>query len=351
MKTLKKLILMGLAAGLCLTGCGGKESAETEGSTTEAQTEAGASTEAPASDSGEKVVYKMALLPNEGGEISEGKKGIVEEINKALEPLGASMEAYIVDDYSVVTEALVSGQSDFVTDSGATYVTARQINPDIKVLCTYAPDGDLEKAGYPSFLAVNKAHAGDFEGLTAKEDILAVFKEKSFAFVSATSTSGRVVPSTAFWDAFGPEGTKEVEDKAKIFEGTVDNGGIFSEVQFAGSHPAVVELLANDRVYGGAFCCDYGDEAVAAGDIVIVYEEQVPGDPMWYNSATIAPEHIEAIKEVLLGLTPENAAPGIFAESEDGSNEDNYLLPSERFVAVDAAYYDYIENMLADEQK
>lgn len=341
MKFSKKLLSLALASALVLAGCSNESGSTTEATDTTQTTEKGSS---------EEKVYKMVVLPNDGGEISAGKEAVVEEINKALEPFNARMEASIVDDYSVVTEALVSGQADFVTDSGATYVTSRLESDNINVLLTYAPEGDLEKAGYPAFIGVNTENASEFDGLTKKEDILAVFKDKPFAFVSATSTSGRVVPSTTFWDAFGPEGTGEVEKKSKIFEGTSADGGLFSEVQFAGSHPGVVELLANNRVFGGAFCCDYADEEIAAGNITVVYEEQVPGDPMWYNSKTMDPEHVEAIKNHLLTLTPENSVPGLFAESQDGSNEENYLLPNERFVAVDAQYYDYIENMLADEK-
>lgn len=351
MKKVKKILglLLAFIFVFSLTACdtqkgganAGKENAEGANKT--------ASTEKKAD--GEAKEYIVVLGPNDSGTIAGGSEGIIEEMNIALEPFNATVSYIHADDYSVVSESLLSGTGHIGFGSGATYVTAHLENDKVEPLFTYAPDGDLEKAGYPGYIAVNAANKGDFEGLEGEEALKAL-KDKSFAFVSATSTSGRVVPTTTFWKIFGPEGTGDVKEKSAIFEKTSADGGLFSEVQFSGSHPASVEMLANDRIYAAAYCCDF-----AAGQedkLHIIYEQTVPGDPFWANLENMEPEHVEAIISHFEKLTPENVTSDkIFAPAdveEVGIDSDYVLKNNERFIKVEPSYYDFVVEMFADEK-
>lgn len=349
MKKGKKILgfLLAFAFMLTLTACG-TQKAETNTAGTEGTTNTAA---ADQKAQGEEKEYIVVLGPNDSGTIAGGSEAIIEEMNVALKPYKAKVSYIHVDDYSVVSESLLSGTGHIGFGSGATYVTARLENENIKPLFTYAPDGDIKKAGYPGFIATNKAHAADFEGLEG-EEALKSLKGKSFAFVSATSTSGRVVPTTNFWKIFGPEGTGEVKEKSAIFEKTDQEGGIFSEVQFSGSHPASVELLANDRVYAAAYCCDFGN--AVKDNLHIIYEQTVPGDPFWVNTENMEKEHIDAIISHFEKLTPENAtSKTLFAPEgeEEVGLEGGYALKSnERFIRVEPSYYDFVVEMFAEEQ-
>ncbi|MDY6065468.1 MAG: PhnD/SsuA/transferrin family substrate-binding protein [Finegoldia sp.] len=345
MKKILKAAVSFLAVGLALTGCGNQEAGSNSDSAS------GTENKAEENKSGEQTVYTAVLLPNDGGELGKENEAIIEEMNVALEPLNAKVDYQVADDYSVVSEAILSGTGQISIGSGATYVKARMENEKVIPILTYAPDGNLEKAGYTSYIGTNKSHAKDFEGLSDKEK-LQKLKGQSFSFVSATSTSGRVVPTTTLWETFGPEGSGEVKEKAKIFEATDKDGGIFSQVQFAGSHPASVELIANDRVYAGAYCCDYAQKAGKENDIEIVYQQQVPGDPIWINSENMQQEHIDAIIKHFTELTPENAKSDVLFAPEGqkgGEGSGYYLNNNDRYIAVKADYYDILEKMFKDE--
>lgn len=337
MKKLLKVFVLFVVLVLTVTGCSNKNS---EVANNSAKKEDGKK---------EKTVYTLISLPNDGGQMSNGVESAIEEMNIALEPFNAEVKYQSADDYSVVSEAILSGTAQFTNASGATYAKARMENDKIIPMFVPAPDGDIDKAGYPAFIATNISHKDDFKGLEGKE-ALEKLKGKSFSFVSATSTSGRVIPTQTLWEVFGPEGTGDVKEKSKIFEENIDNGGIFSEVQFAGSHPASVELIANDRVYAGAFCCEYGEPY--KDKLNIIYEQQVSGDPYWVNSENVPQEQIDAIVEHFTNLTPENAtAKNFFApEGVSVNDKDEYELENnERYVKVEPEYFSFLEKMFEDE--
>lgn len=357
MKRFNKLFLVLVVMGLVLVGCNsnGGDTADTAGTDTAdtADTSNANGDTTTDTDSSDPVEYVVVLGPNDAGQIQPGSQAIIDEMNIALEPYNASVSYVHVDDYSVVSESILSGTGHIGFGSGATYVTASLENENVKPLFTYAEDGDIEKAGYPGYVGVNSTNAGEYEGLEGDEALEAL-KGKSFAFVSATSTSGRVVPTTNFWGIFGPEGTGEVEDKSAIFESTIDDGGIFSEVQFTGSHPASVEMLVNDRIDAAAFCCEFGTEAIENGDVTVIYEQIVPGDPFWANYENMDEEHIEAIISHFENLTPENAASeALFAPEgeEDAGLENEYAMENQdRFIRVEPSYYEFLVSMFAEEQ-
>jgi len=293
----------------------------------------------------ESVEYIFASLPNDGGEMTDYSGYVIEEMNKALEPFNATVKYVAADDYSVVSESILSGTAHIGTPSGATYTKAHLENPNVIPLFIQAPLGDKSIAGYPAYIATHIDNKSDFDGMTPEEMILSL-EGKSFSFVSATSTSGRLVPTTTLYNAFGPDGSGLIQDRNQVFELTKAEGGLFEEIQFGGNHPGSVELIANKKVYAGAFCCAYGDERW--DKLFIIAQTLVPNGPFWVNKEFMPQEHIDAIVNHFVNLTPENAVEGLFMEG--GSDSDASVLDlTDRFVAVDPSYYEFLEVMYAGE--
>lgn len=292
----------------------------------------------------EMTVYTLASLPNDGGEISENTEYVIIEMNNALKQFNAKVEYVSADDYSVVSESILSGTAHIGTPSGATYTKAHLENPNVIPMFIIAPNGKPNDGGYPAYIGTHIDNKGDFDDMTELEALQSL-KGKSFSFVSATSTSGRLVPTTTFWNAFGPEGSNIIEKRNQIFEVTEKDGGIFSEVQFGGNHPGSVELIVNKKVYAGAFCCKYADDH--ADEIHIIAKTTVPNGPYWVNKDFMPQEHIDAIINHFVALTPENAVEGMFSEVERDS--DTALVMEDRFVKVDPSFYEFLEKMYAGE--
>lgn len=290
------------------------------------------------------TVYTLASLPNDGGEMSNNTKFVIAEMNKALEPFNAKVEYVSADDYSVVSESILSGTAHIGTPSGATYTKAHLENENVIPMFIVAPKGIAEEGGYPAYIGTHIDNKDDFEGMTT-EEALKSLKGKTFSFVSATSTSGRLVPTTTLWNTFGPNGTGDVSKRNQIFEMTTKDGGLFSEVQFGGNHPGSVELILNKKVYAGAFCCNYAQDNM--DKLHIIAKAVVPNGPYWVNKDFMPKEHIDAIVDHFINLTPETAEKGMFA-SVGGESDESFGL-EDRFVAVGPSFYEFLEEMYAGE--
>lgn len=329
MKKLVKIALSGLLiAGLA--AC----------SSTQASNEGNAS-------SGETKEITVAFLPNENAENPEASRisneMLVAELQAAL---GDEYEVVSVfaDDYSAVKEAILTGTAQIAWESGATYASAHLENENVIPLVSYAKDGDKSLTGYPAYIATHKNNQADFEGKTLEEQ-LDQLKGNSFAFVAATSTSGSLVPTTTLFDHFGPNGTGEVSNKSQINELTQSDGGIFSEIQMGGNHPGSVQLIVNERVYAGAFCCNYGDEVM--DDLYVITQSTVPNGPLWANSEYLTQEEMDKIVDHFVNLTPENAVENFFSD-ENGFFWESEDLGSNRFYATEVSDYDFVYQMYAE---
>jgi phosphonate transport system substrate-binding protein len=293
----------------------------------------------------EATEYVFVSLPNDGGQMTDGTKYVIEEMNKALEPFNATVKYVSADDYSVVSESILSGTAHIGTPSGATYTKAHLENPNVIPLFIQAPNGVSSEGGYPAYIGTHIDNKGDFEGMSEAEALQSL-KGKAFSFVSATSTSGRLVPTTTLWNSFGPDGSSDITERKQIFELPEAEGGIFSEIQFGGNHPGSVELIVNKKVYAGAFCCEYAGDNME--NIHVIAQTIVPNGPYWVNKDYMEQEHIDALIEHFEALTPENAVEGMFSEAAEDSDES--LSMEDRFVAVEPSFYNFLEIMYQGEE-
>ncbi len=284
--------------------------------------------------------YMLASLPNDGGEITPGTQQVIDEMNKALAPFNATVTYVACDDYSVVSESILSGTAHFGTPSGATFTKAHLEDNNVIPMFTRGPAGDVTKGGYDAYICTHIDNKDDFAGMSEEEALLSL-KGKSFSFVSATSTSGRLVPTTTLWSTFGPDGSGDVSKRNQIFEHTIDDGGIFSEVQFGGNHPGSLNLVLEKKVYAGAFCCsNYTDNKEK---LHVISHKVVPPGPYWVNSSNVKREHIDALVKHFTNLDDTNAPEGFFAD-EDGALPEGW-----RYVAVDHTFYNFLKDMYAGE--
>lgn len=302
-------------------------------------------------ESSSKKSIVVAFLPNEvsGGDLKENFKTLLEEIQVALGDK-YDVDYVVADDYAAVSTAIRTGTAQLAWESGNTYATSHILDSRVVPIVSYGIDGKKENANYPAYIAVHKDNAKDFAGITDEKAKLELLKDKSFAFVSATSTSGSLFPSTTFYRYFGPDGTKAFETRAQL----QTSGVFFSEVQFGGKHQNVVQLLNQKKVYAGAFCCNYGAETnpetgkESSENIEIISTQYVPNGPLWTSTKSLTDEEIKLIQDHLVGLTESNTNSKIFhptdglfsAESADQANANK-----NRFFAVDKTFYDLYYEM------
>lgn len=294
--------------------------------------------------------FTIAFLPNEttAGELSDSAQMLADVIQEALGD-EYTVDYVIVDEYSAVSEAVLSGTAQIAWESGSTFMKAHLEDDAVIPLVSYAPNADASLGGYPAYIATNKDNADDFTGLTTEAQKLEVLKGKSFSFVSSTSTSGWLVPTTTLWNTFGPAGSGDLTDKAAIYEETDTNGGLFSEIQFGGTHQTNAMNIYMGTVYAGAFCCTYGVGTDTEGndytldDFYIIAEALVPNGPLWVNSDYFTQEEMDAITNFLVDLDDTNnagffdAQTGFFFEYDDPTIQ--------RFFSVDVTHYDFVRAM------
>lgn len=339
MKILNKLIVLLLVLMTVITACAQEPQAVNNADEQSPEEE-----QKPAEKPKEVKKITMAFLPNEasGGDIKENFKYLVTEVQNALGD-GYEVGYTVADDYAAVATAILSGTAHLAWESGNTYATSHMRDENVIPIVSYGPQGKPDEAGYPAFIATHKDNAKDFEGLTEEKDKLEVLKGKSFAFVSPTSTSGSMVPSTTFYKHFGPEGTGDVETRAQL----QTSGEFFSDVQYGQTHQVTVTLINEKKVYAGAYCCGYAEEMGAKDNLLILAQAFVPNGPLWLNKNYLTEEEIEKIQTHLVNLTPENAAEGFF-DPEKGLFSAEDVDPNaheKRFFAVDETYYDFLYEM------
>lgn len=286
----------------------------------------------------------IAFLPNEKTpERSEEAFAMLEEEVKAALGENYNVKVSVLDDYAAVTEAMLSGTAQIAWESGATFATTYEKNNKVLPIVSYGPEGNAEKSGYNAYIATNVKNKADFEGKT-REEKYEQLKGKSFSFVSASSTSGCLVPTQSLWEIFGTEGEKVVAKKEEINVKKESEGGLFSDVQYGGNHPGSVTLIAQDKVYAGAYCCNYGDDY--EDDLYIIDEQFVPNGPLWVNTEVLSEEEVTNLTDHFVNLTSENAINKNFFAKENGfffEAEDD--TTTYRFFKTDVSRYQFILDM------
>lgn len=335
-----------------LTGCTASGSGAAAGASA-----AGASACSSAASSD---VLTMVWLPdNSSADLSAAREAMGQAITDAC---GREVELLTTTDYNVAIEAIASGKAQMAYLGAEGYVQANKKNPKVLAAFTNSDEeGGLDGACYYSRISVLSENADQYKDGDSYS--IENIKGKSFSFVSATSTSGFKVPSSAIVDQFGLESSDEL----------LEGGAFFSEVLFGNSHQgSAVNLLSGDAdaaafddvdvdmylnlVSGEANSVgavyQVKDDAEAPFDTVrgkqftIIGITPVLNAPICFNEEAISEEDRTKIVEHFCSDEVANN-PQIFVDPEDENAKGIFEKASEktRFVEVDDAWYEPVRKL------
>lgn len=224
-------------------------------------------------------VINVGFIPSENlEEVAKNAQPLVDMLSKALDK---EVRPFIATDYTGVVEAFRSGKLDIGFLSPAAYVMANN-EADVKVILK------ADRAGKAFFYSAIIARKDS--GINKLED----FKDKTFSFGDALSTSGHIFPKKLFLD--------------KNINPTVD----FKNVIYSGSHDATVFAVLNKKVDGGAtFCNDTEGKDGAWTQFLkpeeasqlkaIAFSEPIPADNVCI-SKDLKPELAEKLEKAFIDL-------------------------------------------------
>lgn len=270
-------------------------------------------------------VIDIVWYPNESG---NDLKGARDEIGAVIaEATGKEVEHHLTTDYAIAIETLVNNNADLAFMGAVGYIEAKNGNDAVEpVAVPTGPSGTLDDAIYHSWLAVNVEEQDNFK--VDGEFSLDTIVDKPFSFVSNSSTSGFVVPSSSIIDYFSQQ--EEYADLTQ--EDLMEGGPFFSQVLFGGSHQGSAVNLLNNSVEVAAFCdtCVENYVEVAEG------EANTPGSVYRVKDDAAEPFNTVAGEEfVLMSVTPVLNAP--FAANTDVLGQEDFEIIQELFASDEVA--------------
>jgi phosphonate transport system substrate-binding protein len=220
--------------------------------------------------------------PNNSGEDwKAGRQAIDDLIAKAT---GMTVVDKLTTDYVIAIEAIATGNAAICYPGAVGYIQASQKNPRVVPLVTISSDkGTLDDSVYYSRIAVRIADAAQYlkNGSYSIDNI----KGKTMSFVSSSSTSGFMVPSTLIKSHFAKQmgwgADQKVEDL--FLEGGSDK--FFSNVVFGQSHQgSIYNVLA-----GKADVCAVDDSDVESYFDLVAGKDNTPGAVYAVKQGAAAP--------------------------------------------------------------
>lgn len=277
------------AAGMfaALTGCtaGGSGAA------------AGSDKGGAASGSDNGPITMVWLPDNSSADLSAARDALGAAITAAC---GRQVELMTTTDYNVTIEAIASGKAQMGYLGAEGYVQANKKNPKVQAAFVQSDeDGKLDGACYYSRISVLTENADKYKSGDGYS--IDNIKGGSFSFVSATSTSGFKVPSSAIVSHFGLSGSDEL----------LEGGKFFSEVLFGNSHQgSAVNLLSGD-----ADAAAFDDVDVDMYFNLVSGEANTPGAVYEVKADADAPfDTVRGKQFTIIAVTPVLNAPFCFNE-------------------------------------
>jgi len=208
------------------------------------------------------------------------------ELARKFAPLGAYLEKETglkvqfvpVTDYAGVVTALTSDKLDMAWLGGFTYVQAKERG---KVIPLVQREEDTKFTS--TFIASTASHANSLKDL----------KGKSFAFGSASSTSGHLMPRFFLQK----EGIKPET--------------FFKNVAYSGAHDATVAWVASGKVDGGALNTSVWDKLMESHKVDLTKVKVIGTTPPFYDynwtvRGNLDPALVKKITAAFLKLDAKN---------------------------------------------
>ena len=357
-KTISAMLAVLLLA-VSFAACGSDTPAPTPAQSPAPQAAAPATSPEAAPANLEPVV--MVWNPNESGAASQGVRDAFSYF--IYQAIGREVIHRTTTDYVIAIESMASGEASIAYMGAVGYIEASNRNADLDVLVVNSgPSGTLEDALYFSWLAVHvdnmEDHLDDAGNLTH-----ANIPGMSMSFVSMTSTSGFVVPSSdiiSFFSAYN------------LDEDDLLEPGFFGNVLFGGSHQGSAVNVIDGRAEVGAFAdiilMNYlelvegehnmlGAVYAVRGDveapfnqfvgeqIVLIRSVPVLNPPFVFNTTHFTAEEIEALRAVFTSDEVANT-PEIFFPAGGDVHGLHIRTADERFIVVDAAWYQPLRDLV-----
>jgi phosphonate transport system substrate-binding protein len=317
----------------------------------------------------------VVWYPNNSGEDWKAARQALDDL--IAKATGRQVIDKLTTDYVIAIEAIATGNAAIAYPGAVGYIQASQKNPKVvPLVTTSSPKGTLDDSVYYSRIAVRTGDAAKYmrDGKYSLEAI----KGKSFSFVTSSSTSGFLVPSTMIKSYFTRQMNWTSENKVEdlFLQGGSDM--FFSNVVFGQTHQgSIFNVLSNkadvcavddidvdsyfDLVSGTAsmpgavYAVKEGAAApfdtVYGASFVVIASATVRQAPIIVNTEIVTPEMFKSLRAAFTSDATANN-PKIFVPKgyKDASGKDFKGLwkktDKERFLAVDSAWYDDIRALM-----
>ncbi|HEY9592909.1 MAG TPA: PhnD/SsuA/transferrin family substrate-binding protein [Spirochaetia bacterium] len=316
----------------------------------------------------------VVWYPNNSGEDWKAARQAVDDL--IAKATGRQVIDRLTTDYVIAIEAIATGNAAICYPGAVGYIQASQKNPHVVPLVTKSSSaGTLDDSVYYSRIAVRTADAPKYmkNGAYAIDAI----KGKTMSFVSSSSTSGFVVPSTVIKSYFaGQMGWKDDKVEDLFLQG--GSGQFFSQVLFGQSHQGSIynvlsgkadvcavddidvdkyfDLTSGKANTPGAVYVTRTDAAapfdtVPGTSFTVIASSTVREAPIVVNTDLVPPAMFKALRAAFTSDATANN-PKIFvpADAKDANGKPLTGLwkktGKERFIAVDAPWYDDIRQLM-----
>ena len=274
-------------------------------------------------EAGEKDGDTIGIVwyPNESGnDLRTARDAIGNAITEAT---GKEVEHHLTTDYAIAIETIANNNAQLAFMGAVGYIEANEKNNAIQPLVVPSgSSGTLDDAMYHSWLAINPEHEDDYK--IDGEFSLDTIEGKRFSFVSNSSTSGFVVPSSTIIEYFN--------DKDLTPEDLMEGGPFFDQVLFGGSHQGSAVNLINGNADIAAFCDTCVDNYVE----VVEGEENTVGSIYKVSEDAAEPFNTVTGKEfMLMSVTPVLNAP--FVANTDVLSEEDFKVIQDLFASDEMA--------------
>ena len=302
----------------------------------------------------------IVWYPNEAASDYEPAR---EEFGRLIsEATNREVRHNLTTDYVIAIEAIASGAADIGAIFGAVgFIEAQQRNPAVQSLIVNSgSSGTLDDAIYYSWLAVNKGDETQYSSGSGYS--IENIQGKRMSFVSNSSTSGFVVPSSGIFSFFGQTAEWSDIDEDDILG--LSRNPFFSEVLFGGSHQGSLFNLLDGRADIAAICDTCVDayvelasgepntigsvyaihqtaadpfEGVRGSEFFLINVVPVLNGPIVYNPQNLSDGEIQAIRNI---MTSDETADNPLMFGEGGGFSFYTKSGDSRFVVAENSWYD-----------
>ncbi|MCO7125268.1 PhnD/SsuA/transferrin family substrate-binding protein [Sporolactobacillus shoreicorticis] len=305
-----------------------------------------------------KKTITVVWYPNESGADMKSSR---ESIDKVIaEATGKKVVDKLTTDYNIAIEAVASGNADIGFLAAQGYIEAHKKNEKVLPLVVNSgASGTLKDAVYYSWIGVNAKDADQYK--SNGEYSIEGIKGKKMSFVSTSSTSGFVVPTSRIISQFKSD---------NLTQDDLQQGGkFFKEVLFGQSHQGSAVNLLTGKADVAAFCDtelgryvdlksgefnkvgatykvkDHAEEPfnnLGGKEFTVLAVTPVLNAPVVMNTETLSKADQ---KKLLDTLTSDKVADNKEIFAPEGSKALFAKTKDERFLKIEDSWFDEIRNL------